>query len=172
MPVFSFSPDLRARHRFSATKHKINSEKIGRHEMCRASTESEAKTRKVCPGPGFMPCPDAAPVDQPIGRQRTTVRCPRCEMQHRATNARRSGKTSREKRRRADAVASHIETVGYWCPGVPELGREPHASRRLTADHIESVAAAMARGVPAAVAERGPLQVLCQSCNSARKAGV
>jgi len=64
-----------------------------------------------------------------------------------------------ERKRRADAVAEHIATRGYWCPGwaVPE-----HQATDLTADHITPVAA----GGP----EDGPLAVLCRPCNGRKGA--
>jgi hypothetical protein len=100
-----------------------------------------------------------------LGRWRS--RCPRCqaEVERRKAQARPDLHNDRaERRRRAQAVATHRATVGDWCPGVPELGRPAHPAAHLQADHIIEVAAG---GHPA-----GPLVVRCGPCNSARSANV
>lgn len=60
-------------------------------------------------------------------------------------------------RRRKQAVASHVQQYGHWCPGWHVL---PHYSMDLTADHIE------ARGTSG---EWSELQILCRSCNSRKR---
>jgi 5-methylcytosine-specific restriction protein A len=65
---------------------------------------------------------------------------------------------SRERKRRAEAVAAHRHINGSWCPGY---GVPAHPSADLTADHVVAVANG---GAP-----DGPLMVLCRSCNG-RKA--
>lgn len=77
----------------------------------------------------------------------------------RAKQARRPV-TSAERARRARAVAEHVRTRGWWCPGWRD--QPPHTSSDLTADHVWPVAA----GGP----EAGPLVVRCRRCNSARGA--
>jgi 5-methylcytosine-specific restriction protein A len=62
-----------------------------------------------------------------------------------------------DQQRRAVAVAQHRARWGDWCPGWRRPG---HIAADLTADHPTSVA----RGGD----ERGPLEVLCHSCNSAK----
>jgi 5-methylcytosine-specific restriction protein A len=73
----------------------------------------------------------------------------------------RTGYDSAERRRRAQTVADHLEAYGSVCPG---WHREMHEvdERDLTADHVRPVAAG---GDP-----RGPLEVLCRSCNSRKGA--
>ena len=59
-----------------------------------------------------------------------------------------------ERARRARVVRAHVEAHGHICPGFQ---REAHPATDLTADHAHGVAAG---GDP-----RGPLAVLCRSCN-------
>lgn len=59
-----------------------------------------------------------------------------------------------ERARRAAVVAAWVVEHGWVCPGWE---RPPHPSRDLTAAHIRAVA----RG-----GGKGPLTVLCRSCNS------
>ena len=89
------------------------------------------------------------------------TRCADCE-RPRARAAQRSKRqrrpySSRERDRRARAVAEWRATYGDWCPGWQ---REAHPSSDLTADHVVPVASGGA--------EDGPLTVRCRSCNSAR----
>jgi len=72
--------------------------------------------------------------------------------------ARRPTYTWAERQRRKATVEEWINTVGYWCPG---WGVPAHQAVDLTADH----AVAVARGGP----ENGPLQVLCNRCNSRKR---
>jgi hypothetical protein len=100
-----------------------------------------------------------------LGRWRS--RCPRCqaEVERRKAAARPDLHNDRaERRRRAQAVATHRATVGDWGPGVPELGRPAHPAAHLQADHAVEVAA----GGPVS----GPLVVRCGPCNAARSANV
>lgn len=69
--------------------------------------------------------------------------------------------TAAERKRRAEAVATHRSQHGDWCPGYM---RDPHPSADLTADHPHAVA----RGGDEAQA----LAVLCRSCNSAKSHSV
>lgn len=59
-----------------------------------------------------------------------------------------------ERRRRSDTVARWVAEHGWVCPGVR---RPAHPSRDLTAEHVVAVTNG---GL------RGPLIVLCRSCNS------
>jgi hypothetical protein len=98
---------------------------------------------------------------------RGASRCTSCQAKReRAKRARRPDlhNDRAERRRRAQAVATHRATVGDWCPGVPELDRGAHPAANLTADHVIEVAAG---GL-----ESGPLVVRCGPCNSARSANV
>jgi hypothetical protein len=98
---------------------------------------------------------------------RGASRCTSCQAKReRAKRARRPDlhNDRAERRRRAQAVATHRATVGDWCPGVPELGRPAHPAAHLQADHVIEVAAG---GHPG-----GPLVVRCGPCNSARSANV
>jgi len=72
--------------------------------------------------------------------------------------AHRRGNTNAERVRRAAVVAAHRAMHGDVCPGWL---RPAHASSDLTADHVVPVAAGGA--------EAGPLQVICRSCNSAKR---
>lgn len=63
-----------------------------------------------------------------------------------------------EQQRRAKAVQAWVAVHGWLCPG---WRRAAHESHDLTADHIHAVAAGGA--------EAGRLQVLCRSCNSAKR---
>ena len=82
--------------------------------------------------------------------------CPTCRLptcHHRTTPTRPS---SAEQKRRRQAVAGHVNSRGWNCPG---WNTAPHASRDLTADHVQ----------PRSLGgEHGPLRVLCRSCNSRR----
>jgi 5-methylcytosine-specific restriction protein A len=77
----------------------------------------------------------------------------------RTTPTKRTRDWTEINRRRA-AVKAWRDKHGDWCPGH---GRPGHASSDLTADHVTPIARG---GDP-----RGPLQVLCRSCNSRRGAG-
>jgi 5-methylcytosine-specific restriction protein A len=100
-----------------------------------------------------------------LGRWRS--RCPRCaaEVERRKAARRPERKTAAETRRRREAVAAHVASHGWWCPGFHERpGRPAHPSADLTADHEGMVGL----GHP----ESGPLVVRCRSCNSARAAAI
>ena len=82
----------------------------------------------------------------------TRARCPR------HTPA-KHGRTWAERKRRRDTVAAHIAQHGNICPGYQ---RGPHPSDDLTADHL----------LPRSThGDKGPLGVLCRSCNAHRGAG-
>jgi len=69
-----------------------------------------------------------------------------------------------ERQRRARAVRQWREVYGDWCPG---WRRTPHAvvaPNVLTADHVLPVGVG---GDP-----RGPLGILCRSCNGRKSATV
>lgn len=72
------------------------------------------------------------------------------------THTRRN--TNAETVRRRTTVQAHRAQHGDWCPG---WRRPSHPATDLTADHITPVAAGGA--------EAGPLDVLCRSCNSAKR---
>ncbi|GAA4554345.1 hypothetical protein [Pseudonocardia xishanensis] len=90
-------------------------------------------------------------------------RCPahaaELDRHQRRTTPTKVTRTSAEQRRRARVVAQHRRVHGDWCPGFEV---EAHQSSDLTADHVVSVADA-GHG-------RGPLAVLCRSCNSRKNA--
>jgi hypothetical protein len=119
------------------------------------------------PTPG-VPCPTRTLVS-------TGIRCPACAAttQLRKDARRPLRRTAAETGRRRATVDTHVQDHGYRCPGSPWCGpahdADPQANP-LTADHVESVTAAMARGVSYAQAEAGPLVVLCRRGNSARGA--
>ena len=66
--------------------------------------------------------------------------------------------TGRWQRLRRAAIAEHRRTVGDWCPG---WRRDPHPATRLTLDHVVPLAQG---GEPF-----GAVQVLCASCNAAKR---
>lgn len=90
-------------------------------------------------------------------------KCPRhgrqANRQRARTTPTKRGRDWTEVNRRRAAVKAWRGEHGDWCPGY----RVPaHASDDLTADHITPVALG---GDP-----RGPLTVLCRSCNSRKGA--
>lgn len=97
------------------------------------------------------------------------TRCPPCgDIKRRASNARhrphrdrRPDYNSAERERRAQTVAAWRAVHGELCPGWQ---RPPHMAdpvgNPLTADHPTSVRSGGD--------ERGPLAVLCRSCNSSK----
>ncbi|TXG90681.1 hypothetical protein DW322_11215 [Rhodococcus rhodnii] len=104
---------------------------------------------RVCSTPG---CPRMQPETQCLEHRRD-------ENRHRhATTPTKSTRDWAERQRRATAVNAHRARHGGWCPGY---GVPAHHATDLTADHIVPVARG---GDP-----RGPLTVLCRSCNG-RKA--
>jgi len=77
--------------------------------------------------------------------------------------------------RRRRLVENWIAAYGLVCPGCPWNQGRPHPvdpygpnANPLTADHVTPVADLVAAGVPVAVAEAGPLRVLCRRGNSSR----
>lgn len=98
------------------------------------------------------------------GRLTPKSPCTRCQRyqnrEHTRSKRQRRPYTAAERDRRAAVVAAHRATYGDWCPGVPSLGRDAHASSDLTADHVHAVGAGGS--------EAGPLEVLCRPCNSAK----
>ncbi|MEM9710611.1 MAG: hypothetical protein AAGA17_00225 [Actinomycetota bacterium] len=46
--------------------------------------------------------------------------------------------TNAERRAAERLIAEHVETHGWWCPGAPETGHQPHpvAPGQLTSDHV------------------------------------
>lgn len=96
------------------------------------------------------------------GLTTTGNRHPWCRQAHERQRQRRKRivrpYTWTEQQRRAKAVTDWVDTNGWLCPGY---NRAPHESDDLTADHVHAVAA----GGP----EAGRLQVLCRSCNSAKR---
>jgi 5-methylcytosine-specific restriction enzyme A len=103
------------------------------------------------------------------GKLSPTAVCAECgDAKRRASNARprphrdrRPDYDSTEVRRRAATVQAWRAEHGDLCPGWQ---RAPHmvdpAANPLTADHTQAVGAGGA--------ERGPLAVLCRSCNSSK----
>lgn len=71
----------------------------------------------------------------------------------------RTGYDWGERKRRARAVADHLEAYGAVCPG---WGRDWHEADDLTADHVRPVASGGE--------QTGPLEVLCRSCNGRKAA--
>jgi 5-methylcytosine-specific restriction protein A len=105
---------------------------------------------RVCSEPG---CPNIQPA-------------PRCRVHRSARDAhqRRTTPTKvtrdwHERQRRKGAVDAHRQVHGNWCPGYRIA---PHRAEDLTADHITPIDLG---GDP-----RGPLAVLCRSCNSRKAA--
>jgi hypothetical protein len=86
------------------------------------------------------------------------TRCPTHQAQRqRAKDARRPQRRSHaEQQRRRQAVADHVATYGWVCPGWQ--GHPPHPSHDLTAHHADAVGAGGS--------EHGPLVVVCRSLNS------
>jgi hypothetical protein len=64
----------------------------------------------------------------------------------------------------AQLVQAWVDEHGWWCPGVPRLGRAAHPATRLTAQHDQPVALGGE--------ELAPSGVLCLPCNSADGATV
>lgn len=110
----------------------------------------------------LRPCLDCGTLTQ-------GTRCPtHADIKRRASNARHRPHRDRrpdydatEKQRRAQTVAAWRAQHGDLCPGWQ---RPPHmadpTTNPLTADHHHAV--------HAGGAERGPLGVLCRSCNSSK----
>lgn len=96
------------------------------------------------------------------GRLSTGNRCPTHTRTHQVQQQRHKRTirpyTRQQQERRAQAVQAWVQANGYWCPG---WRRPAHESHDLTADHIHAVAAGGS--------EHGPLQVLCRSCNAAKR---
>lgn len=117
---------------------------------------------RVClgPAPGTR-CPTRATIT-------AGTRCPRCApaAQHRKDQRRPLRRTAAETSRRRQAVDQHVATYGWWCPGHPPSGHQPHPSTDLTAHHVVSIPDALAAGLTYEQAEAGPLAVLCRSENS------
>lgn len=115
---------------------------------------------RICAGPGNgQPCPTRQLI--PVQRgSKTAARCPSCRtLWQQAKDGRRPmRRTYAEQQRRAQQV--HDQP---WC-------LDCGATTNLSAEHVEPVAVAVARGVPVEVAEAGPLVTLCVSCNSKRGA--
>ena len=99
-------------------------------------------SKRVCPEPGCPTLTNGGPCQQ-----------------HRRESPTYMQRDWAERQRRASAVLAWVEVNGWVCPG---WGREPHASRDLTADHVTAVA----RG-----GGSGALEVLCRSCNSRKRDG-
>lgn len=83
------------------------------------------------------------------------------------TRPRSTAKATRQrwatKQAAARAVARHVQTHGWVCPG---WNRPPHPSRDLTADHSTALANG---GHPTAPTNLH--NVLCRSCNASKGAG-
>jgi hypothetical protein len=107
------------------------------------------------------------------GRVSNARRCPACQraLERRKRQA-RPGYSYAERLRRARLVEQHIAAYGLVCPGCPYNQGRPHPvdprTNPLTADHVTPVADAIRAGIPADVAEAGPLRVMCRKGNSAR----
>lgn len=74
---------------------------------------------------------------------------------------------------RRSMIEAHLARHGWWCPGVPEKGIEPHTippqdrkRNPLTLDHI------LALALGGAPTDRANLQVLCKRCNEAKDAAL
>jgi hypothetical protein len=100
------------------------------------------------------------------GQLTPRTRCPTHE------RAKQRDKDARRPQRRthqaittnAQLVAAWVAEHGWWCPGVPRLGRAGHPATRLTAQHDQPVALGGE--------ELAPSSVLCLPCNSADGATV
>ena len=92
------------------------------------------------------------------------TRCARHERARQRVKVERHGSAARRgydrtwRTRARAAVAQHIETYGYLCPGYQ---RASHPSQDLTADHREP----LARGGTGDV-----IDVLCRACNASKGA--
>ena len=60
-------------------------------------------------------------------------------------------------------IAAHVREHGWVCPGLPELGHEPHLTTDLTLDHRVPVTLG---GAPF---DEANTQVLCRSVNTAKR---
>lgn len=122
---------------------------------------------KRCPGYGGFPCPHRRKIPSELPR------CAECKrlwqrLKDRAQNQRRPTYRNPEQvKRRHDAVKAHVQLFGWICFG--DEYHPAHRTRDLTADHVPSVAEQVAAGIPVAVAEAGPLKVMCRRRNSQRK---
>lgn len=101
---------------------------------------------RVCRIPG---CPNIQPA----------TLCPQHQQERdrhqRATTPTKVTRDAAEQKRRKAAVDAHRARYGNWCPGI---GRPAHEATDLTANHVTPIARG---GDP-----RGPLTVVCRSCNS------
>jgi hypothetical protein len=81
-----------------------------------------------------------------------------CDRRSPARRYRSSSAWTNESRR---IIEAHVAAHGWWCPGAPELGHDPHPCTDLTTDHLDELVGSL---------PGGPRRVLCRVENGRRSA--